>query len=108
GGTVFAYYVQNPQRYGVIEFNQNRQPISIIEKPNDPRSHYAVTGLYIYTNDVIDIAKSLRPSARGELEITDVNSTYLQQNRLQVEILSRGMAWLDTGTHKALLEASEF
>lgn len=108
GGTVFAYYVQDPERYGVVVFDEHRRVITIEEKPLIPRSNYAVTGLYFYDNDVVNIAKNLRPSARGELEITDVNCAYLQANRLRVEILSRGIAWLDTGTHKALLEASQF
>ncbi len=108
GGTVFAYYVQDPERYGVVVFDEHRRVVTIEEKPQVPRSNYAVTGLYMYDNQVVDIAKSLRPSPRGELEITDLNCTYLRANRLNVEILSRGIAWLDTGTHKALLEASQF
>ncbi|HVV68956.1 MAG TPA: glucose-1-phosphate thymidylyltransferase RfbA [Gammaproteobacteria bacterium] len=108
GATAFAYYVKDPQRYGVIVFNQYGKPVTIEEKPQEPRSHFAQTGLYLYNNDVIEIAKNLQPSARGELEITDLNMAYLRQGRLEVEILSRGMAWLDTGTHQSLLEASQF
>ena len=108
GGVVFAYYVLDPERYGVVTFDSGGQPVSIVEKPTNPVSNYAVTGLYMYNSDVIDIAKNLRPSPRGELEISDVNSIYLREKRLRVEILSRGMAWLDTGTHRSLLEASNF
>jgi glucose-1-phosphate thymidylyltransferase len=108
GATVFAYHVLNPQRYGVVEFNAARQAVSIEEKPLAPKSNYAVTGLYFYDNQVCDIAASIRPSARGELEITDINRAYLAAGALQVEVMGRGIAWLDTGTHEALLEASQF
>lgn len=108
GATIFGYYVSDPERYGVIAFDKNDRPADIIEKPVTPPSHYAVIGLYFYDNDVIRIAKSLAPSARGELEITDVNKYYLQQQTLQVEKLGRGTAWLDTGTHKSLLDAANF
>ncbi len=108
GATVFAYYVQDPERYGVITFDADNRAIDIEEKPLQPKSHYAVTGLYFYDNDVIEIARSIRPSVRGELEITDVNRVYLSHGLLRVETLTRGAAWLDTGTHNSLLDASNF
>ena len=108
GATVFAYRVRDPQRYGVVEFDAGGRAIGMEEKPSKPRSPYAVTGLYFYDNRVLDIAASLKPSARGELEITDVNLAYLAQGELHVEVFGRGMAWLDTGTHEALLQASTF
>ncbi|WP_303918088.1 glucose-1-phosphate thymidylyltransferase RfbA [Draconibacterium sediminis] len=108
GATVFGYYVNDPERYGVVEFDDAGKVISIEEKPDEPKSNYAVTGLYFYSNDVVEKAKGLKPSKRGELEITDLNRIYLEENRLKVKLLSRGFAWLDTGTHDSLLQAANF
>lgn len=108
GATVFAYRVRDPERFGVIEFDSSQRAVALAEKPRNPRSDWAVTGLYFYDNHVIEIARSLQPSPRGELEITDVNRAYLQRGALQVQLLGRGFAWLDTGTHESLLEASHF
>jgi len=108
GATVFAYYVRDPERYGVVEFDQQNRALSIEEKPKVPKTNYAVTGLYFYDNNVVDMAASLKPSSRGELEITDLNCLYMQQGKLNVEIMGRGYAWLDTGTHESLLEAAQF
>lgn len=108
GAMVFGYYVNDPERYGVVEFNPEGKVVSIEEKPEHPRSNYAVTGLYFYSNDVVEKARQLKPSSRGELEITDLNRLYLEENRLKVTLLGRGFAWLDTGTHESLLQASNF
>jgi glucose-1-phosphate thymidylyltransferase len=108
GAVVFGYFVKDPERYGVVEFDSAGNVLSLEEKPNAPKSSYAVTGLYFYSNDVVSKAKSLEPSARGEFEITDLNRLYLKENRLKVALLGRGMAWLDTGTHESLLQASNF
>jgi len=108
GATIFAYHVQDPQRYGVVEFNKDNQAISLEEKPTDPKSNYAITGLYFYDSHATKYAKQLKPSARGELEITDLNRIYLEEGRLSVERMERGYAWLDTGTHESLLEAHQF
>jgi glucose-1-phosphate thymidylyltransferase len=106
--TIYAYYVRDPERYGVIEFDQHQRAVSIVEKPADPKSNYAATGLYFYPGDVADRARSLKPSPRGELEITDLNRLYMDQGRLDVELLGRGYAWLDTGTHESMLQASNY
>jgi glucose-1-phosphate thymidylyltransferase len=108
GATVFGYYVNDPERYGVVEFAENGKVIDLVEKPKNPKSHYAVTGLYFYDNTVVEKAKSLKPSTRGELEITDLNKLYLKEGSLKVKLMGRGMAWLDTGTHKSLMQASNF
>lgn len=108
GATIFGYYVDDPQRYGIVELDENKKPVSIIEKPKEPKSNWAVPGLYFYDNSVVDIAKTIKPSQRGELEITDINKVYLEQKKLSVELLGRGFAWLDAGTYNSLLDSSLF
>ncbi len=108
GATVFGYHVNDPERFGVVDFDENMHAKSIVEKPENPASNYAVTGLYFYDNDVVDIAKNIQPSPRGELEITDINQEYLRRGQLDVQLLGRGFAWLDTGTHESLQSASSF
>lgn len=108
GATIFAYPVKDPERFGVVEFDSEGVPIAIVEKPDHPKSHFAVTGLYLYDSDVVEVARNLRPSPRGEIEITDLNQHYLDSGKLNVRVMGRGMAWLDTGTHESLLEASQF
>lgn len=108
GATVFGYQVKDPERFGVVEFDENHHAISVVEKPKEPKSNYAVTGLYFYDNDVVEIAKHITPSERGELEISDINSEYLKRGKLDVQVMGRGYAWLDTGTHDSLLEAASF
>lgn len=108
GAIIFGYYVKDPERYGIVEFDKNLNVLSLTEKPKKPKSNYAITGLYFYDNDVVEIAKNINPSDRGELEITDVNKEYLKKNKLKLKLLGRGFAWLDTGTHESLLEASQY